>query len=62
MDADFVVEAKRVRKELLASLKSKDALIKALKVKCRAGKETDWVYTLCLGSSQSVRVGRNDRL
>ena len=31
-DGDIVAETKRVRKELLGSLQSKDALIKALKV------------------------------
>lgn len=31
-DGDIVADAKRVKKELLGSLKSKDALIKALKV------------------------------
>ncbi len=31
-DRDFAKEAKRVKKEILGSLKSKDALIKALKV------------------------------
>lgn len=37
-DEDFAAEAKKVRKELLASLKTKDALIKALKVECTAAK------------------------
>ena len=56
VEEDFVVEAKRVKRELLASLRSKDALIKALKVKRRAGKGAGWVYPLCLGSSQTLHV------
>ena len=34
-DEDIVEDAIKVRKELLASLKSKDALLKALKVRQR---------------------------
>ncbi len=53
-DEDIVEEAAKVKKELLASLKSKDALLKALKVRRREGKEGSWVGTLCLGSSETT--------
>ena len=61
-DVDFIVEAKRVKKELVASLKSKDALLKALKVSCRAEKYEGWVHIVCLGSWQIVHMGCDSRL
>lgn len=53
---DILEEAVQVRKELLAAQKSKDALLKALKVRRREGKEGSWVSTMCLGSSEGSCV------
>ena len=46
-DGDFAGEAKRIKKELLGSLKSKDALIKALKV-CHIAPERPLTRTASL--------------
>jgi len=55
-DEAFVAEAKNIKKELSASLRSKDALIKALKVSCNSLKATIKAQNIGLGRCLSVAI------